>query len=200
MKNFNVLLFAATAAFMISCGTSETTQDETSTEPVSYTLDTDASSLEWTGRKSQGDDKHSGTIDFSEGSVETLGGNLTSGNFKVNMATLSTTDNMPTGKQEMLNGHLKSDEFFDVEKYSTADVKIGELKDGKLPTTITLMGMEFTKNLPVEVKITDDKVTIKGDFDFDFSGISTKGFSADPETGTKILTNFSFKLNVVLKK
>lgn len=200
MKNINALLFAAAAAFLMSCGGAEPTEEVIVLEPVTYTLDSAASSLEWTGRKNQGDDKHIGMINITEGSVEVLDGVITSGNFTVDMKTLATTDELPVAYQEKLNGHLKAADFFDTEKYPTADVKVGELKDGKLPTTITLMGTEFTSNIPVEVNTIDDKVTIKGTFDFDFTGLKSVGFMADPKTGEQILSVFSYNLIVVLKK
>jgi len=199
MKNFNLLLFAAAAAFVSSCGGAAEEKMEETAEAATYTMDMAASSLTWTGMKSA-EDKHSGTIKMTKGSVETLGDALTSGSFTIDMKSLSTTDDMPADKVEMLNGHLKAEDFFNVEKYPTATVKVGEYKDGKLPTTITLMGVDFINEVPVNVEMKDDKVMITGSFDFDFSGISTKGFTKNPESGEQIQSLFKFDLNLVLIK
>jgi len=199
MKNFNVLLFAAAAVFMTSCGGSEKVE-EVAAEPVTYSLDKETSTLEWTGKKKQGDDKHVGTINFTSGSVVVTGDVLTSGEFVIDMNSIATTDEMPAEVQGKLNGHLKNEDFFNTEKYPTATVKVGELKDGKLPTTITLMGMEFKNDVPVTVTVKEDKVTINGTFDFDFTGLTSMGFMADPASGQQILSVFSYNLNVELTK
>ncbi len=201
MKNLNVVLFAAAAAFMASCG-SNTEETDVVAEPVvaTYTLDQSASSLEWTGRKNEGDDKHMGTITITEGSIETEDGVIKSGSFTVDMNSIATTDEMPEEVQAKLNGHLKNADFFDVEKYPTAEVTTGELKDGKLPTTIKLMGMEFKQDVPVTATVEDTKVTINGAFDFNFDGLKSMGFMKDPATGVQILPQFSYNLNLVLTK
>ena len=201
MKNLNVLLFVAAGALVASCG-SKTEETEVAAEPVvaTYTLDQSASRLEWTGRKNEGDDKHVGTINVTSGSVETEDGVLKSGSFTVDMTSIATTDEMPVEVQEKLNGHLKNPDFFDTEKYPTAEVTTGELKDGKLPTTIKLMGLEFKQDVPVSVKVEDAKVTIAGTFDFDFNGLKSMGFMKDPATGVQILPTFSYNMNLVLTK
>ncbi len=198
MKKFNVMLFAASAVIMASCGGAEEKVEEV-VEPVTYKLDKEASTLTWTGMKSA-EYKHVGTINFTEGSVETLGDVLTSGSFTVDMNSLATTDELPADKVEMLNGHLKAADFFDVAKYPTATVTVGEYKDGKLPTTIKLMDMEFKNDVPVKVTMKDDKVMIAGSFDFDFGGIKSVGFMKDPKTGEQIQSVFKFDLNVVMSK
>lgn len=199
MKKINVLLFAAAAAFMTSCGSSETTE-EVAVEPVTYNLNAEASNLEWTGKKNEGDDKHVGTVKFKSGSVVVTEDVLTSGEFEIDMNSIATTDPMPAEVQEKLNGHLKNEDFFNTAKYPTATVKVGELKDGKLPTTITLMGMDFKNDVPVTVSVKEDKVTIKGTFDFDFTGLKSIGFMADPASGQQILSVFSYNLNLELTK
>lgn len=201
MKNLNVLLFAAAATVLASCG-SNTEEAEVAAEPVvaTYTLDQSASKIEWTGRKNQGDDKHMGTINFNSGSVETEDGVLKSGSFTVDMNSIATTDPMPAEVQAKLNGHLKTADFFDAEKYPTAEVTVGEFKDGKLPTTIKLMDMEFKQDVPATVSVEENKVTISGTFEFDFTGLKSVGFMTNPEDGVQILPAFSYNLNAVLTK
>ncbi len=199
MKKFNVMLFAASAVIMASCGGAEEKVEEV-VEPVTYKLDKEASTLTWTGMKNMGDDKHSGTIKFAEGTVETLGDVLTSGSLTVDMNSLATTDQLPEELAGKLNDHLKDADFFDVAKYPSATVTVGEYKDGKLPTTIKLMDMEFKNDVPVKVTMKDDKVMIAGSFDFDFGGIKSVGFMKDPKSGEQIQSVFKFDLNVVMSK
>jgi len=201
MKNINILLFAATAAFMTSCGGSDVAEEtEVEIEPVTYSLNVEASNLEWQGKKNQGNDKHVGYVKFNSGSAVVTGDVLTSGEFVIDMNSIATSDALPAEVKEKLNGHLKNEDFFNVAKYPTATVKVGEMKDGKLSTTVSLMGMEFKNDIPVKVVVKDDKVNLSGTFDFDFTGLKSMGFMADPATGEQILSIFSFDLNLELTK
>jgi polyisoprenoid-binding protein YceI len=71
---------------------------------------------------------HGGTLNISEGSVEMKGDALVGGEFTIDMASLKT------GDSPRLEGHLKSADFFDVEKQKTSTFKITSveaIKDAK---------------------------------------------------------------------
>ncbi len=90
-----------------------------------YTIDADASVVEWKGGKIVGN-SHNGTLDFSEGSFTVKGDKITSGKFVVDMTTIVDADGT-----KKLEGHLKSDDFFSVEKYPTAELVVKSSKKGK---------------------------------------------------------------------
>src|SRR5690606_11173752 len=93
-------------------------------------IDTSKSSIEWVGKKVTG--QHNGTIDFKEGNLIFEGKKLKGGNFKVDMTSISATDLEGKGK-EKLDGHLKSEDFFGVEKHPVSELvfkKIGDKGNG----------------------------------------------------------------------
>lgn len=197
MKNLNLFLFAAGAVLLTACGGNT---EEVATEPVvaNYTLDASASTLEWTGyKKGNEQGQHVGTINFTNGNVETTDEVITSGAFTINPATINVTD-LQGEYAEMLTGHLKNPDFFDVEQYPSIEITVGELKDGKLPTTIKVTGIDFTQEVPVSVKVDGDKLIIDGEFTFDFEGIESAGFAE--REGTRIVPQIDYKLHLELKK
>lgn len=197
MKNLNLFLFAAGAALLTACGGAE----EAATEPVvaNYTLDAAASTLEWKGyKKGNETGEHGGVISFSKGSVETTDDVITSGALTVDINSIKTTDQLPAPMGDTLNAHLKGAFFFDATQFPTAEVTVGELKDGKLPTTIKVTGVEFTQDVPVSTKVEGDKLIVDGTFTFDFEGIKSQGFA--DQGGTRIVPQIDYKLHLELKK
>lgn len=83
------------------------------------------SSVNWEGRKpliSGYADK--GTLAVKEGSATVKDGKMTEGNVVLDMKTIKATAMTKTGAEGMLEKHLKSEDFFDVEKFPTATLKI----------------------------------------------------------------------------
>ena len=71
--------------------------------------------ITWTGKKVTG--SHTGTIELQEGTLIMEGNELVGGSFTVNMTSIQVTD-LEAGKgKEKLEGHLKTDEFFGVNKF-----------------------------------------------------------------------------------
>lgn len=75
------------------------------------------SKIVWKGYKVTG--SHEGTIALKSGSLSFNSDKLTGGEFVIDMPTLVSTD-MEGEYKGKLEGHLKSDDFFGVEKYPTA--------------------------------------------------------------------------------
>ncbi len=86
------------------------------------TVDTQNSTINWTGKKIGG--QHQGSINFKNGTLVLKKDKVVSGNFVVDMNTISCTDIEDAGYNAKLVGHLKSDDFFGVEKFPTAVLKI----------------------------------------------------------------------------
>ena len=118
----------------------------------------------------------------------------------MDLGSIAVVDaNLPAEKQEGLAKHLKTEDFFNIAKFATSTVSIGAYKDGKLATTITLLGVEVKKDIPVEIVSSKGIITLKGKFDVDFSAAKIPG--PQPIDGEKefISPVFSFDLNLVLK-
>ncbi len=84
-------------------------------------VSTEKSKIEWTGRKVTG--KHFGTVNIKEGNLVITDGILTAGSFKVDMSSIAVLD-MKGESAGKLEGHLKSDDFFNVSEFPTADLVI----------------------------------------------------------------------------
>ncbi|MGQ1947423.1 YceI family protein [Geofilum sp. OHC36d9] len=80
------------------------------------------SHIEWTGKKIGG--SHHGNINFTSGTLVYKENNYTDGVFIVDMKSITNTDLTDKDTNAKLIGHLKSDDFFGVEKYPTAKLII----------------------------------------------------------------------------
>lgn len=100
-------------------------------------VDTSASSLKWNGKKVTGE--HHGAIDLKSGSITLQNNQITEGNFVIDMSSM-TNEDLSGDTREKLLGHLKSDDFFSVESFPEATLKIKS-----------------------STKFTNGKTTVKGD-------------------------------------
>lgn len=123
---------------------------------------------------------HSGDIAIKSGSVEMNGTALTGGSFTLDMTSLKT------GDSPKLEGHLRSPDFFDVDKFKEGQFKITkveEIKDAKAGPTHKIFG-ELTikgKTNPEEFLATVSK--------------QGKGFAAKVETEIKDRTQYDIVYN-----
>ncbi|MCY1529025.1 Protein YceI [compost metagenome] len=82
-----------------------------------YTIDLSKSSITWSGKKFAG--SHIGTVDLSSGTLSFNGKKLVDGGFVANMTTIKDND-----KNGGLEKHLKSADFFSVDKFPAANFVI----------------------------------------------------------------------------
>ena len=100
----------------------------------------ESSTVNWIGKKIGG--QHEGLIKLKSGVFEEKSGEIVSGSFVIDMTSISNTDLTDEGYNQKLVGHLKSDDFFGVEKYPTATLNITKataFSDGKASVTGELM-------------------------------------------------------------
>jgi polyisoprenoid-binding protein YceI len=100
-----------------------------------YTVDVNQSSITWIGRKVTGE--HTGKIKIASGKLIADAKALKGGDFTIDMTTITCTD--LTGEyMEKLLGHLKSDDFFSIEKNPVSKFEITNVsKPTKNMATIT---------------------------------------------------------------
>ncbi len=118
-------------------------------------IDVAQSKIHWVGKKVTG--QHDGTINFQDGVLVFKDKKLAGGNFTVDMTSINTTDLSGKGK-ENLDGHLKADDFFGVDKYPTATIVFKSL--GKKSNNVYAVTADLTiKGIthPVKFDITVDK-------------------------------------------
>ncbi|MFB6319565.1 YceI family protein [Saccharicrinis sp. FJH54] len=83
---------------------------------------TNKSEITWTGKKVGG--QHHGTIDLKSGQLEVKNNAITGGEFVVDMNSIKNLDLESQEYNQKLVGHLKSDDFFSVEKHPEAKLMI----------------------------------------------------------------------------
>ncbi len=204
MKKIRIALFASLAVIATSCSTTETEQEIV--EPTTYSLDKEASSLEWAANMGP-DYGHTGTVEISEGTIEMEGSELTSGSFTIDMNTIKSTD-LEEPKAGYLAAHLMGtapdekhpvDMFFNTPKFPTVTVTLGAYKGGKLGLTINILGKELKQDVAVKLMNDDNGASIKGDFALDMNSPEIPGLQPGPD-GSQINPSIDFKLNVKLNK
>ncbi len=170
-KNFlkSVLGSLAFALLVVSCGKDKPLQSEvnevaTTANGTTYVLDTLNSRLEWKGYKvfKSENTSHFGTIKFESGEVTVHEGQLESGKFVADLHSLENEDLKGDEEQKgKLEGHLKSGDFFEVEKFPTASYEITKvtpqaqgdyntLIDGNLTMKGITKPVQFKANVSVE--------------------------------------------------
>ena len=85
-------------------------------------VNTKTSSVAWLAEKIGG--QHEGFVKIKSGELTFTDGNIASGNFNLDMTSITCTDLKDEGYNQKLIGHLKSDDFFSVDKFQSASFKI----------------------------------------------------------------------------
>jgi polyisoprenoid-binding protein YceI len=80
---------------------------------VKLSADTEKTTLQWLGEKVLG--QHAGTINLKDGWLTMNNNKIVSGEFNIDMASIKESES-----NQMLEKHLKSDDFFGVEKFPLA--------------------------------------------------------------------------------
>ncbi|PRY16550.1 polyisoprenoid-binding protein YceI [Pontibacter ummariensis] len=96
--------------------------EEVAAEGEVYTIVEEQSNVKWHGEKVTGE--HDGEIELESGQLLVAGDQLTGGTIVIDMTTITNTDLTAEEDNAKLVGHLKSDDFFGVEKYPTAKFEI----------------------------------------------------------------------------
>lgn len=127
------------------------------------TADTEKTKLVWLGEKVTG--QHTGSINLQSGSINYQDNKIISGEIVINMASLKDSE-----ANARLEGHLKSEDFFGVEKFPTAKLLITgstSFEKGTAVVSGTLTIKDVTN--PIEFKATTQK---KDDGTWFFANIS----------------------------
>lgn len=150
--------------------TSDTSEVTTTKEGNKYVLDTLNSKVEWKGYKvfKSENTSHFGTIKFESGDVTVKDGKLESGKFVADMGTLTSEDLKDKADQlAKLNGHLKSGDFFEVEKFPTASYEITKVTASTqgdyntiLDGNITIKGITKPTQFKANVMVKEGEVII----------------------------------------
>jgi polyisoprenoid-binding protein YceI len=133
-------------------------------ETVTYAIEPGTSKVEWTGAKITA--HHDGKFTSFKGTITVPGGKAEDAKIHLDIDTPSITVE-PT----QLNGHLKSPDFFDVEKFPKATFESTAIKAGgangathTITGNLALHGVTKSVTFPATVTVTPGKVSAKADF------------------------------------
>lgn len=172
---------------------------------ASYQVNTQSSKVEWVGKKVTG--QHNGTVAIKSGSLQLDDDKLTGGSFLIDMTSLTNSDLSGEYKGK-LEGHLKSDDFFGVEKYPTAQLVIMKaVPQGpnkyKVVGDITIKGKTEQIQFPAEVSISNGQVNAVASITIDRSKFDVRygsGSFFDNLGDKTIYDDFELKVNLVAAK
>lgn len=225
MKKLTILAISATLA-VISCKESKTDQVTTNAEQEvaqeageTFTVNTENSTIKWTGFHKGGLNPRFGILK-TEGSLSAENGNLTAGSLTANISTLTTDPSavdpaISDGKTSVdLDGHLKSPDFFDAEKYPTVKFEITKVEDLKDNTTetaveganklisgnLTIKDKTVNVTFPAKVDVTEQQASIVSKFTINRQDWGlTYGTDGDPKDWM-ISQEVDLDLNIVANK
>ncbi len=120
-----------------------------STEVESNPVNVEKSNIVWNGYKVTG--SHNGNIQLKSGNLDFDGDKLVGGSFEIDMASITCNDLEGEWNQKLV-GHLKSDDFFSVEKYPTAKFVITQVVSRGTPGDYKIVGDLTIKGITKEIK------------------------------------------------
>ncbi len=119
------------------------------TAPETYQVNTQASIVNWKAYKVTGE--HFGTVNIKSGSLQFTEGKLTGGSFEMDMTTIKVLDN-PGEWATKLEGHLKADDFFGVEKNPSSKFVISKVASRGTVGNYRITGNLTIKGITKEIK------------------------------------------------
>lgn len=172
-----------------------------------YNVDPALSQVAWEGKKTLVEGwLDTGNISVQSGSVNIENGALVGANIVIDMNSIKANKTGSGGGEDKLSGHLKSADFFDVEKFPTASFVLtsATLADEagvyNVAGDMTIKGITKAVNLPAKISMQDGKLVVEGDLvvnraEFDVRFGSGSFFS---DLGDNIIDdNFTLKLKLV---
>lgn len=188
MKKIIIPVLVAVPFFFASCGgeesdatsnDSDTTAVETEEVEVTvmnYNVDTANTIINWMSYE-EGEVGHKGTVKALNGSFEIT----TTGEEKqVTAASLEIDMSSIEEESEKLVGHLKSEDFFDVNQYGTSSFSFDRHEDGMIYGTATIVDEQLPVEAPVTISETAEGATVEvGEFKLDFTSLEMPFFIED---------------------
>ena len=133
-----------------------------------YIVETTVSEVFWRGHKPIGKTEH-GTVKVKSGEVTVADNKITAGKVTIDMTTIDALD-VEGGLEETLENHLKSDDFFSVEKYPEVTYEITSADEKEITGKLSIKG--HTEEVPGKItawEVEDHKIMFRADFVFDRS-------------------------------
>ena len=157
-------------------------------------LNISESSLSWEGKKVTGSG-HNGSLQFGDSNVLMENGEIISGVFSVDMTSLTCDDLTGKGKKS-LEGHLRSEDFFAVDKHTTANLTVTTVENNIASGVLTIKDISH----PVSFSLVKSNEVYIADLVFDRSKYDVKYASGSffKNLGDKLILN-EIELSAKLK-
>lgn len=194
MKKSKLIIFSLVFAAFSFVSQSVFAQDN-------FKVTIENSFLNWKGYKPTG--SHTGTITLASGNIIVKNNKLTGGSFVANMNTIQDADG-----SAKLEGHLKSEDFFDIAVYPTAKFEItkSEIKGTKIQVTgnMTIKGITKQITFPATLAVNKENVTLTSEtFQINRADFNVKYKSKTFFNDLKdkfVNDEFDFQVTIVAKK
>jgi len=203
MKKLSVMALASVALLFSACGgnSKPSTAEEQKVAEKSgdvYTVNLDSSKVTWKATHKGGFAPRWGTIAITSGEISSADGQVTAGDFVINMQSIKVDSASVTEKDKKaseLEAHLKSPDFFNVEKMPTAAFKVTKIADlatapadaieGANKTVsgnLTLLGKTLNVTFPAKITVDAAAVSVVAKFIVNRTdwGIKFGSSTADP--------------------
>lgn len=166
MKAYSLILL-----LLICCGFIK------NSEPEIYILNATESSMHWTGYYVFNFGEHNGTVNIKNGELKVINNEIIGGGFEVDLTSMKNLDMKDDDGGIDLINHLKSEDFFAVDKYPKAIFKITQVEkitdrpsngyNAEITGELTLKGNTNTLKFPASVTIDGSTIKAHSKFKFD---------------------------------
>ncbi len=118
-------------------------------------VDVERSTVVWKGYKPTG--SHTGTINLASGSLILEDDKLIGGSFISDMSTIEESKD-----NKRVENHLRSEDFFEIEKYATSKFEItsSNYKEGKIIITGNMTIKDVTREISFEATVSENDETV----------------------------------------
>lgn len=168
-------------------------------------LDPESSTIMWRGYKIGETGAHYGVINLKESQLAMAEGMPQAGKVVLDMTSISDKDLTEPDKIKKLEGHLKSEEFFNVAEYPEAMIEITGIEpmEGNMATihgNLTIKDITHEIMFPATVMMKDGQMMAKAMFTFDRSKYNVKwGSKSFPEMLGEVIVSDDIQLYLDLK-
>jgi len=202
MKKMFLLSFLAGAMVLYSCKPAAKNESGPAgaAEDGSYTVLTDSSTIFWKGSMLNIYD-HYGLIKLTGGTFAVSGNAIVSGQFEVDMKSISPTDKNYSEKtpKEYLVAHLSSADFFAVDSFPVATFVVETMKNDTLYGRFTVRG-RTAEEAVTGVRFTQQGVTLRAKGNLVFNR-QKYGVSYSTKMKDKVLKDeIELNINLVASK
>jgi polyisoprenoid-binding protein YceI len=158
------------------------------------------SNIDWVGKKVTG--AHNGTIAVKEGEFILNDGKLSGGKFVIDATSIKILDVTDPATNAQFAGHLASDDFFSIEKYPEAILKITSVSGNHVEGDLTIKGISHPVAFDAAVNVNGDVLIATGKVVIDRTKYGMKFRSGNffKDLGdTLIYNDFELNVNVTAK-